>query len=357
MDPFQIKLRFGYQTNQSILNLVGKIDTFKGKWNAEQQRENAHLKKLRKIAAIESIRSSTKIEGAQLTNDEIKKLLKNLDVSKLKTKDQQEAIGYFEVLENGMKSSSSFQFKKNYIQQLHESLLKYSVADAEHRGNYKRHPNRVVSNNPDGSKRVIFNTTEPHLVASEMNQLINWTNQHLSSDSLHPLIIIGLFNYEFLSIHPFQDGNGPLSRILTNRLLIKSGYKFIQYISFENLIEQKKNEYFEALKDGQKDRYSYEERVDKWIIFFLQSLVTLTNRLEQKQYAAIKSKGSYLNERQTEIQIFVKKNQPIKLADLFVGMNDISINTLKKDLQYLKSEKIIDAIGRNKGTVYLLNVN
>ena len=170
---------------------------------------------------------------------------------------------------------------------------------------------------------------------------------------IHPLVVIGLLIYEFLSIHPFQDGNGRLSRLLTILLLLKFDYQFIQYVSFENLIEQKKKTYYEALMAGQKNRYSNIERIDSWILFFLQSFETLILRLEEK-YNVFKSKGGYLNERQKKVKEFIEKNQPIKLSDLAKGLPDISINTLKKDLQYFKTEQIIDSIGKNRGTVYIM---
>ncbi len=352
MDKYQNKLNFDFKTNQQIIKAISLIDSFKGKWNVVEQRENIYLKELRKIATIESIGSSTRIEGAQLSNDEIKQLLNNLEITKLKTRDQQEVIGYYDVLEIISVNYPDINLTKNYIQQLHQRLLKYSTKDERHRGNYKNLSNKVVANYPDGTQKIIFNTTEPHLVENEMTELINWTNEQLKSDFIHPLVIIGLFIYEFLSIHPFQDGNGRLSRLLTNLLLLKFDYHFIQYVSFENLIEQKKKIYYEVLMDGQKNRNLDTEKVDKWILFFLQSLVILTQRLEQK-YDLFKSKGGYLNERQKQIMEFIKNNQPIKLADLAKAMPEISINTLKKDLQYLKVEQNIDSIGKNRGTVYV----
>jgi len=353
MDKFQNKLNFDFKTNQQILKLISYIDSFKGKWNIVEQKENVYLKELRKIATIESIGSSTRIEGAQLTNEEIKELLENMEVTKLKTRDQQEVVGYYDVLEIIYESFSDISISKNYIQQLHQRLLKYSTKDERHRGVYKSLSNKVVANYPDGTQKVIFNTTEPHLVENEMTDLIDWTNQQLSITEIHPLVIIGLFIYEFLSIHPFQDGNGRLSRLLTNLLLLKNDYQFIQYVSFENLIEQKKKTYYEVLMDGQKDRYTDNERINSWIIFFLSSLETLIQRLEQK-YNVFKSKGGYLNERQKRIQDFIEKEQPIKLSDLSRVFTDISIHTLKKDLQYLKTEQIIDSIGKNRGTIYLI---
>ena len=317
------------------------------------QKENVYLKELRKIATIESIGSSTRIEGAQLTNNEIKELLENIGITKLKTRDQQEVVGYYDVLEIIHESFSDIIISKNYIQQLHQRLLTYSTKDERHRGVYKNLSNKVVANYPDGTQKVIFNTTEPHLVENEMTDLVDWTNQQLNLDEIHPLVIIGLFIYEFLSIHPFQDGNGRLSRLLTNLLLLKNDYQFIQYVSFENLIEQKKKSYYEALMGGQKDRYTDNERINSWIIFFLSSLEMLIQRLEQK-YDIYKSKGGYLNDRQKRIKDFIKLEQPIKLNDLSKVFTDISIHTLKKDLQYLKTEQIIDSIGKNRGTIYMI---
>jgi Fic family protein len=353
MDIFINKLNFDFQTNHQIIKSISFIDSFKGKWNIVERKENIFLKELRKIATIESIGSSTRIEGAQLTNEEIKQLLENVKITELKSRDEQEVVGYYDVLEIIYENYEIISISTNYIQQLHQNLLKYSTKDERHRGVYKNLSNKVVANYPDGTQRVIFETTAPHLVESEMNYLIDWTNETLNSKTLHPLIVIGLFIYEFLSVHPFQDGNGRLARLLTNLLLLKNNYLFIHYVSFENLIEQNKKTYYEVLMDGQKDRYSENERIDKWMLFFLQSLESLIHRLEQK-YDVFKSKGGYLNERQKKIKEFIATNQPIKLSDLANSMPDCSINTLKKDLQYLKAEHIIESVGERKGTVYIL---
>lgn len=356
MDNLINKLDFDFQTNQLVLKSISFVDSFKGKWNIVESKENIFLKELKKIATIESIGSSTRIEGAQLTNEQIKQLIENVKITELKSRDEQEVIGYYDVLEIIYENYENISISKNYIQQLHQSLLKYSTKDDRHRGVYKNLSNKVVANYPDGTQRVIFNTTEPHLVESEMNYLMEWTNDQLNLKSLHPLMVVGLFIYEFLSIHPFQDGNGRLSRLLTNLLLLKNNYLFIQYISFENLIEQKRKTYYEALMDGQKDRNSEKERIDKWMLFFLQSLEALIHRLEQK-YDVFKTKGGYLNERQKKVKEFITSNQPIKLSDLAKSMPEISVNTLKKDLQYMKTEQIIESIGKNKGTVYIVKDN
>lgn len=354
MDKFIQKLSFDFVTNQRILQLISYIDGFKGKWNIVENKENRYLKELRKIATIESIGSSTRIEGATLTDKEVQELLNDIQITKLKSRDEQEVIGYYEVLELIYDNYVNIPLSESYIKQLHQMLLKYSNKDERHRGTYKFLSNKVVATYPTGEQRTIFATTEPALVAGEMRELVEWTNEQLEQKSIHQLIVVGNFIYDFLSIHPFQDGNGRLSRLLTTLCLLQNGYAFVQYISFENHIEQHKKAYYEALMNGQKNRGTENERIDLWLIFFLESLKTLTEKLEEK-YDVFKSKGGYLNDRQKLIKDFIKDNQPIKISDLAKQFPKIRMSTLKKDLQYLRVEQVLTMIGKGKGTVYILN--
>ena len=360
MDKYINKLNFDFQTNQKILNLISQIDLYKGKWNIIEKQENIYLKELRKIATIESIGSSTRIEGGTLTDKEIEELLNDVKIIKLKTRDEQEVIGYYDTLEIIYKNYDNIHLSENYIKQLHQYLLKYSDKDTRHRGEYKSLSNKVVANYPGGIQKVIFNTTDVHLVQNEMNDLITWTNEQFEKGEIHPLIIITNFVYEFLSIHPFQDGNGRLSRLLTTLLLLQQDYMFIQYVSFENLIEKTKKEYYQALMEGQKNRNPSKtghgkenENISKWTLYFLEKLSELTQRLDAK-YDVFKSKGGYLNERQKEIKKYLIKNQPLKISDIAKRFKNININTIKKDLQYMKKEQIIMSVGKGKGTVYLI---
>jgi len=356
MDKYLNKLNFDFLTNQKILNLIAKIDLYKGKWNIIERQENIYLKELRRIATIESIGSSTRIEGGALTDKEIEELLANVKITELKTRDQQEVIGYYDTLELIYENFDNIKLTENYIKQLHQNLLRHSDKDIRHRGQYKSLSNKVVANYPGGIQKVIFNTTDVHLVESEMNYLINWTNEQLEKKEIHPLIVISHFVYEFLSIHPFQDGNGRLSRLLTTLLLLQNEYMFIQYVSFENQIEKSKKEYYQALMEGQKNRNKENENISKWTLFFLDKLNELTQKLDAK-YDIFKTKGGYLNERQKEIKKYIKENQPLKISDIAKKFEEININTLKKDLQYMKREKVIRTVGKGKGTVYLIDDN
>jgi len=353
MDKYINKLNFDFQTNQKILNFISQIDLYKGKWNIIEKQENIYLKELRKIATIESIGSSTRIEGGTLTDKEIEELLNDVKITKLKTRDEQEVIGYYDTLEIIYENYDNIRLSENYIKQLHQNLLRHSDKDTRHRGEYKSLSNKVVANYPGGIQKVIFNTTEVHLVQSEMNDLINWTNEQFKKGEIHPLIIVANLVYEFLSIHPFQDGNGRLSRLLTTLVLLQQDYMFIQYVSFENLIEKTKKEYYQALMEGQKNRNKDNENIAKWILYFLDKLNVLTQRLDAK-YDVFKSNGGYLNERQKEIKEYLLKNQPLKISDIAKRFENININTIKKDLQYMKKEQIIKSVGKGKGTVYLI---
>lgn len=353
MDKYINKLSFDFQTNQKVLNLISQIDLYKGKWNSIEKQENIYLKELRRIATIESIGSSTRIEGGTLTDKEIEQLLNDVKITKLKTRDEQEVVGYYDTLEIIYENYDNISLTENYIKQLHQSLLRHSDKDTRHRGQYKSLSNKVIANYPGGIQKVIFDTTEVHLVNSEMNDLINWTNQQFENKEIHPLIVVANFVYEFLSIHPFQDGNGRLSRLLTTLILLQKDYFFIQYVSFENLIEKTKKEYYQALMEGQKNRNNENENISKWTLYFLDKLNILTQRLDAK-YDVFKSKGGYLNERQKEIKEYLKENQPLKISDLAKRFDSININTIKKDLQYMKKEKMIKSIGKGKGTVYII---
>lgn len=347
------KLDFDFSTNQKIINLIAKIDLYKGKWNSIEKQENIYLKELRKIATIKSIGSSTRIEGATLTDGEIRDLLKNMRITELKTRDEQEVIGYYNTLEIIYENYASIQLSESYVKQLHQILLKHSDKDARHRGSYKSLSNKVIAQYPDGIQKVIFNTTEVHLVENEMRQLIHWTSVQFEKVEIHPLIVIANYIYEFLSIHPFQDGNGRLSRLLTTLLLLQNDYQFIQYVSFENLIESSKKEYYQALMEGQKNRNSENENISEWVLFFLNKVSELTQKLDAK-YDVFKSKGGYLNDRQKMIRAYLEIKQPLKISDIATKFKKISINTIKKDLQYMKQEKIISSVGKGKGTAYII---
>lgn len=346
------KLVFDFKTNQEIIKLIGFIDAFKGKWTEVGGKESRYLNELKLIATIESIGSSTRIEGSKLSNDDVEGFINSIKISTFKTRDEQEVFGYYDTLNLILDSYNDIPIKENYIHQLHKSLLSKSTKDSRHRGKYKTLSNKVVANYPDGNQKIIFNTTEIHLVKKEMDDIFNWTNNAIKNEETHPLIAISAFIYEFLSIHPYQDGNGRLSRLITTLILLKTKYDFIQFVSLENEIEKQKKEYYKALMSGQKNRYSKKEKIDKWVLFFLNTLKNAILKLENN-YEYLRDKKTYLNERQSFVLKFISKNEPIKISDLTNALNEYTPYILKKDVKYLVDEGLINKIGKGKATTYI----
>ncbi len=350
MDIFK-KIAFKPEIFQGIIQQLSSIDTFKGNWELIENKEKRYLKELKTIATIQSIGSSTRIEGATLTDEDVKQLIKSVKINKLEKRDEQEVIGYYETLELILEHYKDIDLTERYLHQLHANLLKYSSKDKRHKGTYKSLSNQVVANYPTGEQKVIFKTTEPHLTAKEMSDLLQWTNEQLKNKELHPLLITCIFVYEFLSIHPYQDGNGRLSRLLTTFLLLKQEYNFIEYVSFEHIIENKKDMYYKVLMETQKHRGTKNELLDKWVVFFLNCLTELTQKLKTK-YETYNNLKSSTNERQNEVIAYINKHKTIQIKDLENDLPHYSRNTIKKDLQYLVKEGLIITTGSGRGVKY-----
>ncbi|MDQ3001937.1 MAG: Fic family protein [Fibrobacterota bacterium] len=346
------KLDFPFNDNQKVLQTVASIDRFHGKWQLKTAKAGETLRELRRMATVQSIGSSTRIEGSLLSDKEVSKLLDDVRITKFESRDQEEVVGYYNALETLLENHKSIQIRESTVLNLHGILLKPVGKDERHRGEYKSLSNRVNARYADGKTKIIFETTPPHLVRKEMEDLLSWTQTRIKKTDIHPLLVVGLFVYEFLSIHPFQDGNGRLSRLLTTLLLLKFGYGFIQYISFEHQIENRKSEYYRALMTCQKRRKPGKaEDISEWIHFFLGCLLELAVKLEKKS-DGLKGSGGYLNKRQLGVLDFIKQSAPVKLSDLTSRFPGLSVNTLKKDVQYLVQEGRLEKTGQKKGSVY-----
>jgi Fic family protein len=345
------KLEFGSKKYLHLSKLLSEIDTFKGSWQEIEHKESRYLKELRQMATVASVGSSTRIEGVKMTDAEIEKLLKSVKINKLEKRDEQEVVGYYEALQIILENYGDIELVERYIHQMHGILLKHSGKDEAHKGRYKQLSNKVVANYPDGTQKVIFNTTEPHLTQGEIQQLLTWTNEAIKAEEIHPLMIVGTFVYEFLSIHPYQDGNGRLSRLLTTMLLMQQGYDFVQYVSFEHVIESRKDEYYRALMQGQKDRNTDKEKIDDWLKFFLECMIDLTEKLEKK-YSTYSKLKLELNDRQKAILAIIEKEETTKIGVIEKTLSTESRNTIKKDLSYLLKEGLILRTGSGRGVQY-----
>ena len=256
-----------------ILSKIAKIDEIKGRWTEGVNLSPQLLGRLKKSVLITSAGASTRIEGARLSDQDVEKYIKGLNINTFRDRDKQEVKGYYELLENIFNSWKSISFNESSVKHLHKEMLKHVEKDARHRGDYKKTENDVGMFDAEGKKiGVIFKTTPAYLAPKQTQELVHWTIEAMRQKKYHPLLIIGNFIIEFLKIHPFQDGNGRLSRVLTNLLLLKSGYMFVPYVSHEKIIEDNKTEYYLALRKSQRTFDGRKEDIMPWVEYFLMIL-------------------------------------------------------------------------------------
>lgn len=266
-----------------IVKLVAEIDEFKGRWQALENLSPERLSALRKVATVESVGSSTRIEGAKLTDAQVETLLSGLGKKSFESRDEQEVAGYAHAMDLVFEAFADLRLTENHIRQLHQTLLRYSHKDERHRGSYKTLDNHVVAFDVDGQKiGVIFETTTPFDTPFEMEELVAWTVKAINEEALHPLLIIAVFVVTFLAIHPFQDGNGRLSRVLTTLMLLRAGYDYVPYASLESVIEENKDLYYKALRRTQTTLKGNAPDWEPWVGFFLRCLKKQKNNLAQR---------------------------------------------------------------------------
>lgn len=335
-----------------IYQLISQTEELKGQWKAGIRLSPQVLGRLKKSVIVTSAGASTRIEGAILSDKEVEKLLKGLRIQKLKTRDEQEVAGYAELLTNVFDSFGSLKLSEGSIRHFHSELLKYSEKDARHRGNYKFGSNRVEAKDSSGKViGILFDPTPPHLVGKEMTELVEWTVLELEKKEIHPLIVIGNFVFEFLSIHPFQDGNGRASRILTNFLLLKSGYEYMPYVSHEKLIEDNKENYYLALNKSQKSWKTKQENVAPWLIFFLEILLEQTKRAIN--LLTSESIEHLLSEKQLEIWNYIQKNEIVTPRELQKNLG-MAVPTVSQVLNKLLNMEKIERMGEGRAVRYRL---
>lgn len=327
---------------------ISKVDRFDAAWSQIEKREGQTLKQLKAMATVRSVGASTRIEGSKMTDAEVEVLIEKIKVSTLEERDEQEVAGYFEALDTIAASYKDIEITAGNIKNLHNLLMAHSEKDTWHRGDYKQVSNAVEASHPDGSKQIVFKTTEPGLqTITAMEQLLVW---YQADRETLPVIKVALFVYDFLSIHPFQDGNGRLSRLLATLLLLRHGYSWIQYISFEHEIENRKSDYYKVLMQTQKQRPG--EQVDEWINFFLGCLSAIQDQLMDKLNTKAGS-VTQLAPREKNIMTYIENHPGSKSGEIAAKLN-IPLSTVKKMLTAMVDHKLIIKYGVGAGTNYLV---
>jgi len=339
------------QITPEVLALIAEIDEFKGAWRALGTLAPERLKALRQVATIESIGSSTRIEGSKLTDREVERLLANLAIRRFASRDEQEVAGYADVMEMVFQAWADIPITENHIKQLHRDLLRYSDKDERHRGEYKTVRNDVGAFDADGKMiGIVFETATPFDTPRRMQELVVWLNEAREVGRLHPLLILAVFVVTFLAIHPFQDGNGRLSRVLTTLLLLQMGYAYVPYSSLESVIENSKDGYYLALRQTQSTIRTKKPVWQPWLIFFLRALQQQKRRLAAKVERE-KNALAPLSPLALQIMDYVRDHGRVTTRDM-VREAKASPNTLKGVFFSLVQKGLLVRRGAGRSTWY-----
>lgn len=336
---------------QEILANIGKIDEFKGLWHGSLRLSPQILGRLKQWVIITSTGASTRIEGSHMTDEEIARFLRGLKAKAPKSRDEQEVAGYADLLGRIFDNWRTLTLSENWILQFHSILLNFSEKDQRHKGRYKSAPNTVVMTNAQKERIVLFDPTAPYLVKPEMEAIITWTAQQFETGGVHPLLVIANFIFEFLAIHPFKDGNGRLSRALTNLLLLKTGYGYIPYVSLDEIIEETKTDYYLALRATQKNHKTDHQNVAPWVEYFLGALLEQTVRAQKIMEKDQPEK--LLSAKQLEVYHLFATDKTLSVADIDASLKgEMPKPTIKQALSRLVKLKLLERIGQARSSRY-----
>ncbi|MEI8103987.1 MAG: Fic family protein [Candidatus Moraniibacteriota bacterium] len=336
--------------SQEILQKIAKIDEFKGLWKGSLRLSPQTLGRLKRSVLITSTGASTRIEGSKMSDEEVARLIAGLKSIPPKGRDAEEVAGYADLLGRIFDHWKTLKMTEGQVLHFHKILLNFSEKDKEHKGKYKTTANTVVMRKENGEEIVIFNPTPPYLTKKEMDDVLFWLNGEMKTQETHPLIFTANFIFEFLAIHPFRDGNGRLSRALTTLLLLKTGYTYVPYISLDEIIEERKIEYYLALRKTQSKHKTDREDITVWLNFLLDALVEQAQRAQRIMDEDQPEK--LLSEKQLVIyQLF--RSDTLSISDVNKQLQGaIPLATLKQALARLVDLKLIEMIGERRGARY-----
>ena len=351
-DRISKRLTFSPERTEELFAIISDIDSIKTAFRLTSKLLPQTLNRLTQSVIITSTGASNRIEGNRLTDEEVEALYRNLHIRKFKTRDEQEVAGYLEMLASILESYQSMKLSESLIFQLHHDMLQYSDKDQRQRGTYKFGPNRVEAKDQDGNIiGVIFDPTPPHLTPKEMQELVAWYQWADEQDFKHPLIRVGNFIFEYLAIHPFQDGNGRTSRLLTNLLLLQQGYSFTGLVSHEKLIEARKADYYLALNKTQNRWKTDNEDIFPWISYFL----SIVKEQAERALALIDQDNVelLLSEKQLSLWQWVQgRTEPTFGRKDAVDALGFPARTVESIIKKLVALKRLERIGEGRSTRY-----
>ncbi len=328
-----------------IVNMLSSLHEFRGKQELYIEAESDILTALLNIAKIQSTKASNKIEGIYTSDERLEALV--MEKAEPQNRSEEEIAGYREVLATVHDSYEYISIRPNNILQLHRDLYGFSSSDTG--GRFKNTDNVIAESGKDGKQRVRFAPVPAFQTAEAMEALCSEFNSAIDRSEYDPLLLIPMFILDFLCIHPFNDGNGRMSRLLTLLLLYRSGYIVGKYISMEMLIEKTKETYYEALQNssiGWHDNTSdYTSFVRYYLGVVLKGYNDFQDRVEHLKYRKI-SKTERVK------AVFEKKLGIIKKSDIATLCPDISETTIERSLKELLESGYIEKVGKGRATGY-----
>lgn len=346
------RLALPSDVTEKIYSAIAEIDAVKNTYTLTNRLLPQTIERLTQSVIVTSTGASNRIEGNRLSDEEVDALYRNMRIKSFKTRDEQEVAGYIEMLERVFENYADIPITESHILQLHKDMLSYSDKDEGHKGRYKFGPNRVEAKDQSGKiVGVIFDPTPPHLTEKEMRDLIDWYQWADKERFKHPLILIANFVFEYLAIHPFQDGNGRTSRLITNLMMLQSGYSFSTLVSHEKIVEETKAEYYLALNKTQRTWKSENEDVSPWLLYifdvFLRQAREAQRILESDQFEYL------LSEKQLAFWQWTQSlgGKEFNRGDAIDALG-FPPRTIEQIIKKLVDIKRLDQLGQGRATRY-----
>lgn len=328
-----------------IVNMLSSLHEFRGKQELYIEAESDVLTALLDIAKIQSTKASNKIEGIYTSDERLEALV--MEKSEPRNRSEEEIAGYREVLATVHDSYEYIPIRSNNILQLHRDLYSFSSSDTG--GRYKNTDNVIAESGKDGQQRVRFIPVSAFQTPEAMENLCDEFNNAITRSEYDPLLLIPMFILDFLCIHPFNDGNGRMSRLLTLLLLYRSGYIVGKYISMEMLIEKTKDTYYEALQNSSIEWHNNQSDYTSFVRYYLGVLLKGYNefqdRIEHLKYRKL-SKADRVK------AVFEKRLGIVKKSDIATLCPDISETTIERTLKELLETGFIEKVGKGRATGY-----
>lgn len=347
MRQFEYKERMKRLLTPNIVSLLTKIHEYKGEQNLFIESNSDKLTELLEIAKIQSTEASNKIEGICTSDDRLKKLV--MDKTMPKTRNEKEIAGYRDVLTTIHENYEYIPIRSNYLLQLHGDLYKFTGLSVG--GKYKSVDNVIAEIDVNGNKSIRFQPVEAWQTPEAINNICEAYNDALN-DGIDPLLIMPMFILDFLCVHPFNDGNGRMSRLLTLLLLYKSGYIVGKYISIEKLIERSKNTYYETLKASSTGWHEGTNDYIPFVEYYLGVIIASYREFSSRVQTLIESGMSKPEKVREIIRNHVGK---ITKAQIMQKCPDISLVTVQRALAELIEKKEVIKISGGRYTSYIWN--